>query len=412
MIRAPIAAVVCLLISACECGGGATIIDNDVTSDGGRSTTVDGGTSDSGIGSVYDAGSYCLKSSDCALGLYCKSNGEFGGQCTKDPSYDAGVITPPFDAGMPPVVVDAGTGPCVHTTCSATSCGTITDVCGGTITCGPCATCSVVAAQYHPYTTNTELTDPAQCSNCPGTFSGFSALGGTLPSNATTVSLEGDAPGANTCCWEVEGPSGGLSSGSVVPAGGHLSATLPVFCGHNTVRLICSNDAGRRVLVRSLEAPCQPRDLRVTLAWDTSGTDMELHLVKGSGRINTDVDCTWYTCVGKTVNWSTSAEGNPHKDVDNVRTLGPENIFLQSAEAATYKVLVEFWGGGSTSLNEVAVTVREQTIATVSHRLDVHDVWYVGDITFPAGTFTKVDTITPCTASWRATSFGCDLSLP
>jgi hypothetical protein len=141
---------------------------------------------------------------------------------------------------------------------------------------------------------------------------------------------------------------------------------------------------------------------------------MELHLVRNGGHINVDPDdCTWFTCVSRQPMWGVDAMHDPRKDVDNVSYYGPENIYLDSAPDGTYHILVEFWGGGSPSTNDVDVTIRERTVAHLTHAmLPQHWVWYVGDVTFPAGTFTARDSLTNCTASWRLTSMGCDLPLP
>ncbi len=395
----------------CTCGGEALLSDESRPGgagprDAGGVIALDGGTpsstSDGGLTAPpsVDAGRHdadagvgraCQNDTECPTGWHCEGQGELGGTCVENP----------------PV--------CAPTTCAAQqrTCGHLDDTCGGALTCGTCASCADTAAQFRNHTTTEEFVEPSQCPTCPGAFSGFGQLGGTLSTNATTVALDGTAPNADTCCWEVQSTSGGLTAGSATPdASGRVSTTLPVFCGHNTVRLMCSNASGERVLVREVEAPCAPRDLRVTLAWDDQGSDMELHLVKAGGRINTPQDCTWYTCVGAPANWSSVPESNPRKDVDNVRYFGPENIYLQTAEATAYHVLVEYWGNGAPSRNDVTVTVREQTVATVTRVLDLHSVWYVGTVTFPSGVFLPADTATACASNWRGTSMGCDLALP
>lgn len=118
---------------------------------------------------------------------------------------------------------------------------------------------------------------------------------------------------------------------------------------------------------------------------------------------------------GSGLDWGVvgDARDNPTKDIDNTGALGPENVYLERAPAGTYHVLVEYWGSGAPSSSNVDVTVRERTVARLSRSdLAVHSVWYVGTVTFPEGTFSRVDTVTPCAASWRARTMGCDLPLP
>ncbi|MBI5512908.1 MAG: hypothetical protein HY909_04025 [Deltaproteobacteria bacterium] len=283
---------------------------------------------------------------------------------------------------------------------------------------------SVEMVPFSDRTMNEEFTDPPMCTGCPGAFRGTEELdAGRVPGSATALRIEGSSLGAQRCDWYVASTTCGVTYGTATtdPDGAGLFATtVPVFCGTNIIRIVCRNSAGRRVLVRRVEGPMCPdggRDLRVTLTWDDQGTDMELHLLRATGRLNQPPDdCTWFTCMGDMgLDWGVpgDARDNPRKDIDNTGFFGPENIFLDRAPAGTYHILVEFWGGGMPSQNEVAINVRERTVARLVHpRLNVHEVWYVGTLSYPAGTFTPVDSITPCAMNWMATTRGCDLPLP
>lgn len=275
---------------------------------------------------------------------------------------------------------------------------------------------------YASHATNEEFTDPPTCAGCPGAFTGVS-LPATLSPGATTLRVEGSAPGARMCEWYVLGGSCGVTHGtaSIDPDGaGLFSTTVPVFCGTNVVQVVCGNDAGHRVLVRRVEGTqCEGtgRDLRVTLSWDATSNDMELHLLRAAGQLNDAMnDCTWFTCMGSTgLDWGTPGDtrDNPTKDIDNTGPLGPENIYLDRAAAGTYHVLVEYWGSGQPSTSDVDITIRERTVARL-HRaaIPVHSVWYVGTVSYPSATFTPVDTITACASNWMARTRGCDLPLP
>lgn len=283
---------------------------------------------------------------------------------------------------------------------------------------------TVGTVPYASHTMAEEFTDPPACTGCPRTFTGTGSLGvTTLPPGATTLRVEGVSPGAHRCEWYVLGGSCGVTHGiaAVDPDGaGTFSTTVPVFCGTNVVQVVCSNDAGSRVLVRRIEGTqCMGagRDLRVTLSWDDLARDMELHLLRARGALNDPMnDCTWFTCMGSAgLDWGVIGDthDNPTKDIDNTGTLGPENVFLERAPAGTYHVMVEYWGSGTPSTSDVDVTIRERTVARLRHTMiPVHAVWYVGTVTYPSGAFTPVDSITPCAASWMSTTRGCDLALP
>ncbi len=280
---------------------------------------------------------------------------------------------------------------------------------------------STVDAPYGDLLSNTELTAPSDCAGCPGAFSGLEELDAPLAPDATTIRIEGASAGATRCEWYVLGGECGMTHGamSTDPDGsGLFAATLPVFCGTNVVQIVCDNPSGSRVYVRQLSgAACEGRDLRVTLSWDERANDLELHLVREGGRINDPVsDCTWFTCVSSPLDWGVpgDASDDPSKDIDATGPFGPENIFLTSAAPGTYHVYVEYWGHGEPTTANLAVAIGESTVAELhASGLDVHDVWDVGVLSFPGGTFTPVDAIVPCQADWRTGgSRGCAMALP
>lgn len=276
---------------------------------------------------------------------------------------------------------------------------------------------------YPDHTVNEEFTDPPTCTGCPGMFTGVSSLDvGMVPAGATTIDVSGAADSSSSCEWWVVGGSCGVTHGSlpVDPDGtGAFSARLPVFCGTNVIRIVCQNAAGRRVLVRRLEGtPCSGRDLRLTIGWDALGDDWELHLIRPGGTINsTTDDCTWFTCMGTDgLEWGVAGvtTDNPHKDVDDIDAFGPENIYLESAPAGTYDVFIEHWGdAGSPSTGTLDVAIHEATVAHLDKTMfATHHVWHAGQVTFPAGTWTTLDTDIDCSGAWRATTMGCDMTLP
>ncbi len=113
--------------------------------------------------------------------------------------------------------------------------------------------------------------------------------------------------------------------------------------------------------------------------------------------------------------WGVAGDGtdDPRKDVDNTSTYGPENIYLTRAAAGRYHVMVEYWGSGTTDTSEISITLSGTTVWHGAHTMDLHQVWDVGTLDFPAGTFAPVDTITPCESAWRASgSYGCALPIP
>jgi len=288
---------------------------------------------------------------------------------------------------------------------------------------GGMCTAPPTTVPYDDHTVNEEFTDPPSCTGCPGMFTGTSSLDvGTIPAGATTIAVSGSSAGANSCEWWVIGGACGVTHGTLPtdPDGtGAFSATLPVFCGTNVIRIVCQNGAGRRVLVRRIEGtPCAGRDLRLTIAWDDLGDDWELHLVRPGGTINSNTDdCTWFTCMGVDgLEWGVAGDitDNPHKDVDDIDAYGPENIYLERAPPGTYDVMVEHWGPtGLPSTGSIDVAIHEATVAHLDKTMfDRYHVWRVGRVTFPAGTWETLDTDIDCTTAWRLTTMGCDMMIP
>jgi hypothetical protein len=272
---------------------------------------------------------------------------------------------------------------------------------------------TMVALPYPSETPGSDRTDPPSCAGCPA-FSGVSAS-----PIGTTVSVSGTATGIPTeCRWYLESTSCGGASGAFLPSEfTTFSLTLPLFCGTNTLQLVCENASGRAVSTRTLAGPaCASRDLQVTLSWGATAYDMELHLVREGAVINDPTgDCTWFTCIAASPDWGVVGDttDDPRKDVDNTGTYGPENIYLTRAGDGRYDVMVEYWGSGTMDTSEVTITLGGTTVWRGARAMSLYDVWHVGTLEFPAATFTEVGTLTPCASAWRTGgSRGCALPIP
>ena len=156
-------------------------------------------------------------------------------------------------------------------------------------------------------------------------------------------------------------------------------------------------------------------DLAVTVFWDDAGLDWELHLVKPGGQINDSVnltDCTWTTCISSSPDWGVIGDAfdDPHKDIDDVDTQGPERIWMANPENGTFTVMVEHWGSGSAE-SDGYVTI---LAGGVEHMVEMqnlasHHVWTVATIEMPAGTVTTSTETYDCNASWAG---GCTAAIP
>ena len=256
-------------------------------------------------------------------------------------------------------------------------------------------------------------TNPPGCTDCPH----FTNV--NVSTSGTTATITGTVTGSTTCTWTLVSPSCGGTSGPLGPDPefGAFSRTIPLFCGNNRLQLVCDGPTGHAVATRTVVGPsCGGRAVQVTLTWGATSNDEELHLVREGFHLNDATnDCTWFTCVHASPDWGTigDATDDPHKDVDWLQTFGPENIYLERAADGRYEVMVEYWGSGTAETSSITVLLDGATVWMGSHVLNVHDVWDVGTITFPARTFTPVDTVIPCESAWRTSgSMGCALPIP
>lgn len=259
-----------------------------------------------------------------------------------------------------------------------------------------------------------ELNDPGEygCDGCPDSEASIFTQT-TRESSLTLEDLISDSSGNGE--FYVVGNDGSAIRGEIdTSENGNYSLTLPLFCGVQIIKCIWSNEAGRYVLVTEVTRDdCTNADLQLTLNWDDLGQDYELHLVKPGGRINDNLtDCTWTSCINEGPDWGVvgDASDNPIKDVDNVGTFGPENIYLSKPEDGEYTVLVEHWGGGDASSdgNVIFNVAGETTLAEVND-LPSHYVWNVGTITWPSGDVRLNGSIVDCNDNWNS---GCQLELP
>jgi hypothetical protein len=199
-------------------------------------------------------------------------------------------------------------------------------------------------------------------------------------------------------------------------ATGDYSVEIPLFCGRQLVKCVWSNEVGDYVLVIEVTtSDCVEPDIRLTLSWDGLGRDWELHLIKPGGRINDDAtDCTWTSCIGGSPDWGVAGDpgDDPQKDVDNVGSFGPENIFLARPESGTYTVMVEHWSasGDPESDGQVAINVRgKPSVIVVKENLAPFFVWTAATIEWPGGVVTPRQDVFDCTDGW---SDGCTVEIP
>jgi hypothetical protein len=226
---------------------------------------------------------------------------------------------------------------------------------------------------------------------------------GTIPDKACPASVApvADLPLSGENSSDVAGllPLAYLWSVASAPAGaqGTLSdpsivdPTLRVdLAGDWTVQLQVANTDG------TLSAPANclitaipEEDVRVELTWDGSTSDLDLHLGDALGTPIYDVpgDVSWCNAAP---DWGAAGPANdPIRDQDDTSGFGPESIAIAVPAAGTYPVQVHYFARNLDFAVNATVKVWLNGGLAYSgvQALDYNEVWDVGQINWPAGTF-------------------------
>ncbi|MCK6527898.1 choice-of-anchor D domain-containing protein [Myxococcota bacterium] len=194
---------------------------------------------------------------------------------------------------------------------------------------------------------------------------------------------------------EVSFPVG--SSAGLTGSGANRS-TVTDLAGEYTAQLVVTNDLGQTSYPCQAVASVVPTEnLWIEMYWTYSGDDMDLHLIKPSGTLETSGDCYYANCVGVGLDWgSTGYPGdNPHLDLDDIPGTGPENINIEAPHDGDFTVVVNDYPGSvhnGTNPTYVNIYVDGALVGSFSddmnHAEDYY--WYVATISWPSGVVTPM----------------------
>ncbi len=182
---------------------------------------------------------------------------------------------------------------------------------------------------------------------------------------------------------------------------------IPVdVAGEYDVTLIVHNDLDTPSPVALCSMNVIPADdIRVELSWSGPSADLDLHLLRDADAEMWDPDDDMHYCNldQPPDRGESGSDDDPRLDIDDRGGFGPENINVGSPVDNRYPVKVHYFsrgGAGSIETATVVVWAGGVKVYEGSKAIDYNQVWSVGSVVWPDGTFT-VDNSTPVPSSRR-----------
>ena len=144
--------------------------------------------------------------------------------------------------------------------------------------------------------------------------------------------------------------------------------------------------------------PPDENEVSTTLTWDTTGTDVDLHILREGGSLFAlDGSDVYYFVPNPDWGEPGVTEDNPFFDIDDQDGFGPETINLRVAPPGRYEVWAHYFSGPADRATRATVEIFLDgvSVSTDTQRLECTQAWRVGFIDWQGdgGTFTPDDRV-------------------
>ena len=157
----------------------------------------------------------------------------------------------------------------------------------------------------------------------------------------------------------------GLTQTVYLNKNGSFSNKVVLFNGDNNIDVVYESLGVVKKKSFTIKSSTPPVKARFTLTWDSSDSDMDLHVYGPSG------DHCYF---------SNRGTSNMNLDVDNTKRYGPENISVKlQQQPGKYKVYIKHYGGNSSSVT-LYIYLDNRLVRTKRAHLSGKRRWHAYDL--------------------------------
>lgn len=146
-----------------------------------------------------------------------------------------------------------------------------------------------------------------------------------------------------------------------------ITGFVPDLAGAYVAALTVTNDAGVSETCEATLESIPAENLWIEMSWTIAPDDMDLHLLRPGGILETEGDCYYANCDSSNneippLRWGSSTTADdPNLDLDDTQATGPENINIAEPYPGIYTVVVHdytytwgqpnHWGDNEVTVN-------------------------------------------------------------